>query len=137
MDLQAHVGVRVLRWAGSHSKPIPVSTSVLAGSKFSNSYARLYLYDILEDLHYKFPIHVGLHVDDVAMQYHGDIEEGIIVMEAASLAFASSIGKRALKISPKSTIVSSKPAAAKELARRLKRGGVHVAVDWRVRDLGV
>ena len=37
MDLQVHAGLRVLSWAGCHSEPINISTSVLAGSKFSNT----------------------------------------------------------------------------------------------------
>ena len=52
IDLQVHLGLRLLRWAGSFSKPIAPSNSVLAGSSYSNSYARLYLYDFFEQLHF-------------------------------------------------------------------------------------
>ena len=47
MDLQVHMGLRILSWAGCYSHPLAVSNSILAGSKFSNTYARTYLYDVL------------------------------------------------------------------------------------------
>ena len=67
-DIQVHLGLRFLRWSKSYSSPIAPCTSVLAGSKFSNTYARVYLYDFLDELHLKFSSLVvfGVHVDDIA-----------------------------------------------------------------------
>ena len=43
MDLQVHTGLRFLRWHGAAAQPIASCTSVLAGSRFSNTYARVFL----------------------------------------------------------------------------------------------
>ena len=71
----------------------------------------------MEDIHYKYPVQVGVHVDEVAAQFHGSIEEGILATEALSMDFANSIEKRSLKISPRAR--SSAPS--RQQPRSLRR----------------
>ncbi len=137
IDLQVHLGLRLLKWAGSFSDPIPVSSSVLAGSKFSNIYARLYLYDLIENIHYQFPVIVGLHVDDVATIAHGNIDDCFTVITEVSKLLFKNLEERKLKISPKTVILSSKPNAAKTMATKLATEGIRCKVESHVRDLGI
>ena len=127
MDLQVHVGVRVLRWAGSHSEPIPVTTSVLAGSKFSNSYARLYLYDILEDIHYKYPVQVGLHVDDIAVQFHGSIDKASWSWRPSAWTLPGASASDRSISAPRAR--SSAPS--RQQPRSLRRSWAEAASKWR------
>ena len=66
LDLQVHVAPRVVRWAGYYSETTPIFSSILAGSKFSNSYARIALYETLERAHAMIPDQVRQYVDDLA-----------------------------------------------------------------------
>ena len=138
IDLQVHLGLRIIRWAGSHSQPLKVSTSVLAGSKFSNMYARVYLYDVLEKLHAQFDnITIGLHVDDLATSAHGDIEDAMGSIEKVGTILERALKERLLEISHKTVVVSSKPKAASETAIRLAKVGIRCEVERSARDLGV
>ena len=67
VDLQVHLRLRALRFAGAFAKPRIVANSILAGNKFSNAYARNMLYGILEEVHRAVPlVSVDQHVDDLA-----------------------------------------------------------------------
>ena len=85
MDLQVHLGLRFIKWTGNYSYPTAPNASVLAGSRFSRTYGRIYLYSFLESLHYNFPIVLGVHVDDLATQFHGELEEIVSTVRAAAV----------------------------------------------------
>ena len=138
LDLQAHVGLRVLRWSGCCSGPIAPCTSVLAGSKFSNAYARLYLYDVLETLHSRFNgVTVGAHVDDVATVACGQPEELLDTMAQLSEVFSQHIKKLKLTISPKTVVVSSSKDLANKLGVRMTDLGIQHTQARIARDLGI
>ena len=59
VDLQVHLRLRALPWAGAFAKPRIVADSILAGSKFCNAHARNMLYGILEDVHRPVPAGQG------------------------------------------------------------------------------
>ena len=71
VDLKVHLGLRALRWASAIAKPQLVANKILAGSMFSNNYARSMLYGILEEVHRTVPLaRVDQHVDDLAEPGH-------------------------------------------------------------------
>ena len=54
---------------------MPIYNSILAGAKWSNTYARMALYRILGDLHAAFPHRVRCFVDDLAQKDGKSFEE--------------------------------------------------------------
>ena len=67
VDLQVHLWLRALRWAGTFAKPRIVANSILASNKFSNANARSMLYGVLEEVHRAVPlVRVDQRVDDPA-----------------------------------------------------------------------
>ena len=44
IDIQVHLGPRRISWQNLVSDPVQVSTSIIAGNRFSNRYARLVVY---------------------------------------------------------------------------------------------
>ena len=138
LDLQAHLAMRVLRWCGCHSLPLAVSSSILAGSKFSNSYARLYLYDVLEAMHSELPLQVGQHVDDLAQ-----CARGMVIAQlrrhtvSGALLLSRLLSERGLTISSKSTAVTSARGTLKPLLEELARNGIPCSGELSMRDLGV
>ena len=138
IDLQIHVGLRILRWCGSCSSPLAPSTSVLAGGKFSNSYARLYLYDILEELHNDFSsVTLGEHVDDVATLGVGIEDEVLDTMKHLAEQFSDRLKRVKLTISPKTVVTSSSPQLALKLCKFMEQIGITSTAARAARDLGV
>ena len=87
VDLQVHLGLRAKRWASAFAEPHLVANSILAGSKFSNAYARNMFFGSLEEVHRAVPlVRVDQHVDDLAQCAVGR-QTAVIkqVVEAAEL----------------------------------------------------
>ena len=110
---------------------------MLAGSRFSSTYARIYVYSFLESLQYNFPIVLGVHVDDLATQFHGELEEIVSTVRAAAVFIRDSFLARKLKISKKTTIVASKPNIANKIREDLGRIGIPCQSALAARDLGM
>ena len=137
VDFQFHLGLKALRWAGAFVKPQIVANSTLAGSKFSNAYARNMLYGILEEVHRSVPlVRVDQHVDDLAQCAVGHQTAVIkhIVEAAEIITFACD--RLRLVISPKLTICCSDVKTETLLRRGLVGPGIHFGVTRRTRDLG-
>ena len=139
IDLQVHLGLRFLKWAGSTSQAIVPYNSLLAGSIFSNSYARTYLYDLLDELHSGFPkVMLGVHVDDLATLTEGeDVDDIYDSIKSAAKYIKDSFRQRKLQISDKTVIVSSKPSLAKKLCKELNELQIPATHALQVRDLGI
>ena len=138
MDLMIHVGLRILKWCRSCSSPITPCTSILVGSKFSNTNARIYLYKFLDDLHNFSPtIRIGSHVDDIATMAVGFYHDILDTMKEVGEFFARRLKGIKLTISPKTVITSSKPKLAKELCDSLDLSSIKASTARSTRDLGL
>eukprot|EP00974_Lingulodinium_polyedra_P032358 3116054-Lingulodinium_polyedra.AAC.1 len=77
MGLDMHYSDRVLRVGANHSEPTSVCNSILQGCGQSNSWARIMLYQALQDLHCQIPISLGQHVDDINIHAEGSHHEAL------------------------------------------------------------
>ena len=71
LDMMSHCSPRFLRWCKSCSDIIEVSNGMLAGGKFSNTYARIALYPILHACRYRVPGSIRQLVDDLSQTRDG------------------------------------------------------------------
>ena len=137
LDLQVHVAPRVVRWANFYSEATPIFSSILAGSKFSNSYARIALYRLLDAAHAQLPDQVRQYVDDLAQVQRGTSNQCYNkIVEGARLLYEG-LTEEGLKVSPKSTIVCSSATLAFRVHSKLLSLGIEVSVARGVRDLGI
>ena len=65
MSLLVHMAPRVLRIGDLRGEWISPCNSILQGCGSSNSWARALLYNLLQDLHSRFPVQIGQQVDDI------------------------------------------------------------------------
>ena len=65
MSLLVHMAPRVLRIGDLWGEWISPCNSILQGCGSSNSWARALLYNLLQDLHSRFPVQIGQQVDDI------------------------------------------------------------------------
>ena len=108
VDLQVHLGLRALRWAGASAKPQLVANSIPAGGKFSYAHARMMSHGISEEVHRVAPlVRVHRHVDDLVQCAVGRqtavIKQMVEVAEITTFA----CDRQSLAISPKSTTCCS------------------------------
>ena len=138
MDLQIHMAPRVLRWNSAYSQATAVYSSILAGAKTSNSYARVVLYDMLEQAHLAVPGSVREFVDDLAQTGRGaspaSVRDKIITV---ATILVEKIKEKGLRISPKTTMVTSMSWLAKQIIPPLRRLGIPISCARNVRDLGL
>ena len=137
LDIQVHAGVRTLRWCGGCSDPLVPSSSILAGSKFSNCYARVYLYEVMQSMHDQVPIQMGQHVDDIAQAARGALHLVKRHTVQAAVLLKGMLGKRHLAISGKSVAVCSRPGVLKGLLKELEDAGVPCGGALSAKDLGL
>ena len=65
MSMLVHMAPRVLRIGDLWGEWISPCNSILQGCGSSNSWARALLYNLLQDLHSRFPVQIGQQVDDI------------------------------------------------------------------------
>ena len=124
MDLQIHVSARAPRWCSHYSFPMDVSSSILAGSKYSNSYARAYLYDMLDSLHKAVPVTLGQHVDDLATLAHGDAASVLEMLVEAAICLRDGFASKQLVVSTKQVVTGSTHRLADNICGSLHAPGI-------------
>jgi len=141
IGLQVHAAPRILRTAtGCHSSGLNVSSSILAGDGQSNSWARAFLHQLLQDVHDAFmPTTVNQFVDDLCQRDEDPDEERVRqrMGDTAGFLFEGLEGLR-LTVSKKKTKVIASSARLREgIAKDLADRGrvVHTAVADK--DLGI
>ena len=137
MDLQIHVAAKALRWCSHHSLPMDVSSSILAGSKYSNSYARAYLYDMLDSLHMAVPVTLGHHVDDLATLAHGDATSVLEMLVEAATCLRDGFASRQLVVSTKTVVTASARQLADSICSSLHALCIPCKAARAARDLGL
>ena len=138
VDLCFHLGPRILKHNNHCSKPTVVWRSIVAGSKRSNTLARLILYPILHMLHYKFPGRVRQYVDDISLVVRGKLAKQVVneTVEISEILF-NELTSSGFRVSSKTTLVSSHDTLARAAVLRLKGSGINVVSCRVARDLGV
>ena len=137
MDLLIHVAPRILRWNKLFTEPIGISTSILAGTKFSNRYSRIVIFNMMEELRSRLPSVVSRSfVDDLAQSSYGDWAHVVGGILEAAIVLRDHMERLKLKISPKSTLVTSSRSLSLKLKSLLAAEGIRVSTKVQVHDLG-
>ena len=131
------MAARALRWCSHHSLPIDVSSSILAGSKYSNSYARAYLYDMLDSLRVTVLVTLGQHVDDLATLAHGDATSVLDMLVEAATCLKGGFASRQLVVSTKTVVTASTHRLADSICSSLHALGIPCKAARAARDLGL
>ena len=137
MGLQIHVASRALSWCSHHSLPMDVFSSILACSKYNNSYARAYLYDMLDSLHMAVPVTLGQHVDDLATLAHGDPANVLEMLVEAAICLRDGFASRQLIVSTKTVVTASTQQLADSICGSLHALGIPCKTARAARDLGL
>ncbi len=139
MSLQVHMAPRVLRAHGVYGQVISISNSILQGCANSNSFARVTLYNVLQEAHSRIPAAVlGQHVDDVLHRTVGS--EGRVVEDSVELSilFEGRLADQGLQLADQKCVVTaSKRKLAEAVTRRLKMRGLNFQTANAAKDLGV
>ena len=137
MDLQIHVAARALRWCSHHSLPMDVFSSILAGSEYSNSHARAYLYGMLGSLHMVVLVTLGQHVDGLATLAHGDATSVLEMLVEAAICLRDGFASRQLIVSTKTVGTASTQQLADSSCGSLHALGIACQAVRAARDLGL
>ena len=105
--------------------------SIVQGSRNSNNWARILLYDVLE----RSQAHQW--VDDINLLAIGTQKLIEIHSPSATLELLTGLRNKGLRISSKSQIVASRPVLAKRLASLLELEGEFLKVATVGKDLGI
>ena len=138
IDLFAQLGLRAIKFDQAYTRPCEVANSVLAGGRFSTTYAKLYLYDLLELLHAQLPLQIDEHVDDLAQCGADTSQERLVahMLRAAEQIHSFSRESR-LEISPKTAVVTSNSSLQTSIVEGLRAIGVVAKSAKGFRDIGL
>ena len=117
--------------------PMDVFSSILAGTKYNNSYARAYLYDMLDSLHMAVPITLGQHVDDLATLAYCDATNVIEMLVEAAICLRDGFASRQLIVSTKTVVTASTRQLADSICGTLHALGIPCKAARAARDLGL
>ena len=117
---------RLLRIGDLWGEWISPSNSILQGCGSSNSWARALLYRLLQDLHSRFPVQIGLQVDDINHHSQGTFFQALHWSVVATCMLDRGLTSLGLTLSQnKSVIVAShSPIAACRSARAAGAGDI-------------
>ena len=129
LPLQVHLAPRFVRVGGCCSDIIEVSSSLLAGCKFSNGFARSLGYSVLEKVHSRGIRNTLFRqfVDDLAQSTRGmNLKEVRRNAIEATVAMKAEIEKEELGVSSKTRIVCSSGKLQEEVIGGLRRRGINL-----------
>jgi hypothetical protein len=145
LGMMVHRSSRVLRAEGAVSQYLKPTSSIIAGCMQSTSWARVVMYDLLEEAHNRFPVTIQSWVDDMTQRTHGQhkgSEErdkvAQAMVEAGSLVATGMKAKGCRVNIGKSFILASDS----DLASRIQKGiedktGTTLHKVQVARDLGI
>ena len=112
--------------------------SIVQGSRNSNNWARILLYDVLERAQARIPwVYPYQWVDDINLLAIGTQKLIELHSPNATLELLTGLRNKGLRISSKSQIVSSRPVLAKRRASLLELEGEILKVATVGKDLGI
>ena len=138
MSLLVHMAPRVLRIGDLWGEWISPCNSILQGCGSSNSWARVLLYNLLQDLHSRFPVQIGQQVDDINHHSQGTFFQALHWSVEATCMLDRGLTSLGLTLSQhKSMIVASHPQLLRAVRRELLEQGISFEGTDSVRDVGL
>ena len=133
-----HTAPRAIQCAGFTSLPRPIVRSILPGCRYSEVLTKVYLADSMHLLSHRHPeVSLKTYFDDttaMARGSHADVHNRLM---ECMVDFKKLVRKLKLKISPKSTVVTSSEKLTKAICDELNRLGWQIRADRVTRDLGI
>ena len=152
LALQMHVAPRVLTMQNWLSMPQQVCTSIIAGCKLSNVFAKLFVFPALHEWHLRIkpagwpesdfnctegPM-LKEYVDDFTLRQKISTRSDLSLFVQANVMFADSIASLDLVLSKKkSALVGARADAALTIQRAIKARGHNLTRLNSIEDLGV
>ena len=138
LSLLVHLAPRVLRIGDLWGEWISPCNSILQGCGSSNSWARVLLYNLLQDLHSRFPVQIGQQVDDINHHSQGTFFQALHWSVEATCMLDRGLTSLGLTLSQhKSMIVASHPQLSRAVRRKLQEQGISFEGTDSVRDVGL
>ena len=138
IDFMAYLARRAIQYLGAVSQWLIPGVSIVRGSRNSNNWARILLYDVLERAQARIPwVYPYQWVDDINLLAIGSQRLIEIHSPNATLELLTGLRNKGLRISSKSQIVASRPVLAKRLASLLELEGEKLKVATVGKDLGI
>ena len=138
MALLVHMAPRVLRIGDLWREWISPCHSTLQGCGSSNSWARALLYNLLQDLHSRFPVQIGQQVGDINHHSQGTFFQPLHWSVEATCMLDRGLTSLGLTISHnKSMVVASHPQLLRAVRRELLEQGISFEGTDSVRDVGL
>ena len=138
MSLLVHMAPRVLRIGDLWGEWISPCNSSLQGCSSSNSWARVLLYNLLQDLHSRFPVQIGQQVDDINHHRQGIFFQALHWSVEDTCMLDRGLTSLGLTLSQhKSMIVASHPQLLRAVRRELLEQGISFEGTDSVRDVGL
>ena len=133
-----HLAPRALQICGRLSEVILPTTSILPGCGFSIPFTRLLLRgDVQQVVDNNTDVQHSVYVDDIGQHGAGSSQSLYRTLRAAALELAQMAKRFKLRISDKSTIVTSSRAVSAAIQRALRIAGFTCQVQAVTRDLGL
>ena len=125
MSLLVHMAPRVLRIGDLWGEWMSPCNSILQGCGSSNSWARVLLYSLLQDLYSRFPVQIGQQVDDINHHSQGTFFQALQwSVEATCMLYRGLIVLGLTLSQHKSMIVASHPHLLRAVRRELLEQGI-------------
>ncbi len=113
----------------------------MAGTKRSNTFARLFVYPVIEKMHQNIPnrivAHLRCYVDDIALAIFGRFQDAVPGAIFLARKLFALLASAELVVSRKSTAVSSDPEALKRITSALAAEGLNLASARSAKGLGI
>ena len=136
--LAQHTAPRVIQLGAFCGEPIPISSSIIAGCKFSLALTRCFLkseYTHVADDNPDVELHT--YVDDSPITAHLESPlHAVAAIVSAMTSFKASTRRLKLSLSPKAGVVSNKFAVAHTISKRLAAKGIIMRAFKSYRDTG-
>ena len=138
IDFMAYLAPRAIQYLGAVSQWLNPGVSIVQGSRNSNNWARILLFDVLERAQARISwVYPYQWVDDINLFAIGTQRLIEIHSPNATLELLTGLRNKGLRISSKSQIVASRPVLAKRLASLLELEGEKLKVATVGKDLGI
>ena len=145
MGILVHRSGRILRANGGVSGYVTPGCSILAGCMQSTAWARVVLYDLLQEAHNRFSVSIQSWVDDLTQRSHGmhngqaQRQQVILASIGAGALIAQGMSSKGCKVSISRSVIL---ATDQELAAAVQAGihqeaGILLPIVQSARDLGI
>jgi hypothetical protein len=139
MGMLVHTSARTIKQRKCYSKIVIPDRSIIAGCLQSVAWTRLYLYDILQEVHNDYkPVQVKTFVDDLSQFMFGTTGQVVDLMTRCAKTLKDNLEANGGRVSPTKVVLLASPTSLrKELEGTLRKAGIKVKGKSSGRDLGL